>query len=381
MTDLLQLFSSILDPTRVSANTEDRLVYGSDTSRNFKGEASLVVFPKTTEEVAEIVLAARKHSLALIPSGGRTGLCGGATALNGEVVVSLEKMNSILEIRPVDRFAFCQAGVTTQKLKEALAEYGLDFPVSLASQGTSQLGGNVATNAGGIHVLRYGHTREWVKGVTVVTGEGTILRTGKALLKDNTGYDLRSLFIGSEGTLGIITELILSTTSKPNALTRVLCGLRSMNDILSLLAKVRTGVKNLSAFEFFTDRALLHVTSHRALKNPFAEQYPCYVLIELEGDAADLQSALESFFMPLLEDEVIQDVVIAQSSKQSDELMNLREFISETLSSHFVPHKNDISVPVESIPDFCAKLELLLSKRAHVTISYSSATSAMGMFM
>ncbi|MCB0331221.1 MAG: FAD-binding oxidoreductase [Bdellovibrionales bacterium] len=364
MAEILDIFSDLLPQDAVLKDATELESYGRDTSKNFVGTARVVLLPRTTSEVQKIVQRCIAERIALIPSGGRTGLCGAATATNNEVVLSLQRMNKVLEINPDDRMATTQAGVTTMQLKEKAAEVGLDFPLSLASWGTSQIGGNIATNAGGIHVIRYGHTRNMVLGLTVVTGSGTILNTGKALYKDNTGYDLKSLFVGSEGTLGIITEAILTLTPKPKSLTRILCALDSIADTIPLLSEVHKECRDLSAFEFFSDRALTHVTSHRKLKNPFADIYPCYVVVELEADPEAVEETLAPFFMSLVERELIQDIIIAQNSKQSEEIMNLREWISETLSSEFTPHKNDISVSVSKIPAFVVELQELMQREA-----------------
>ncbi|MCB0320900.1 MAG: FAD-binding oxidoreductase, partial [Bdellovibrionales bacterium] len=357
MNDKIQLFKQVLSEDNISLDPSDCRVYGADTSKNFQGTAACVLFPRSAEDVQKIVQLCRIHKLPLVPSGGRTGLCGGATASESEIVLSLAKMSRVLEICQFDRIARVQAGVTTEQLKGAAAQVGLDFPISLASQGTSQIGGNIATNAGGIHFLRYGPTRNWVLGLTVVTGTGEILRTGKALYKDNTGYDLRSLFIGSEGTLGIITEATLALTHRVEEKTRVLCALNTLEKSIVLLDRVRHCFPELSAFELFTDRAIHYVLKHHELRDPFATRYPCYILVELESPLETLQNRLENSFGKLIEDDLVADVVIAQSSKQSEELMNLREFISETLSSHYTPFKNDVSVPVSAIPGFTSDLE------------------------
>lgn len=364
MTDLKSLFSEILPEDSILTEEGDLSTYGTDSTRDFSGKASIVLLPRTTEEVESIIKSCAQYKIAIIPSGGRTGLCGGATAINREVVLSLQRMNKILDLNTEERIVKVQAGVTTQQIKDYLADYELDFPVSLASQGSSQIGGNIATNAGGIHFIRYGYTRNWVLGVTAVTGNGEILNTGKALYKDNTGYDLRSLFVGSEGTLGVITEAILTVTSKPANLTRVLCSLEDLTSAITLLSKVRKQFPEVRAFEFFTDSAMQKVTTYQDLRNPFSESVPCYVVVELEGKPEDLSTNLEELFMPLIEEELILDVVIAQSSKQSDELMCLREYISETVSHNFIAHKNDISVPVSSIPKFVEQFEELMKKEA-----------------
>ncbi|MCI5065874.1 FAD-binding oxidoreductase [bacterium] len=356
-----EIFVDLLPTDMIRTDRSSCEFYGADTSKNFTGEASVVLFPRTTEQVQAIVRRCCQERLAIIPSGGRTGLCGGATATEGEVVLSLEKMNAIGDIQPSDRLVVTEAGVTTQRLKEKAGEFGLDFPVNLASWGSSQIGGNIATNAGGMHVIRYGDTRKWVLALTVVTGDGTILRTGKSLQKDNTGYDLKNLFIGSEGTLGVITEATIALTRKPPVLTHILCGVNHETELIDLLQRCHGELKHLAAFEFFTKAALAAVIRFRSCADPFEKRYPFYALLELEETATP---QLEEFLMEGLSEGIIQDVVIAQNSKQSQELLALRESISETLSSHFTPYKCDISVPVSTIPPFLTELAALFAQHA-----------------
>lgn len=336
--------------------------YANDWTKGFTGNASVVILPRSTEEIQKIVLCAREHQVALVPSGGRTSLAASATATNGEAVLSLEKMNRIIEIEPTEQTITCQAGVITQQLQEAVKEHGLMFPVSLASQGSSQIGGNVSTNAGGIHVIKYGCTRKWVLGLTVVTGEGKILQTGGKLYKDQTGYDLRNLFVGAEGTLGVISEVTLALTQQPADLTRILCGVPSFSALLELMRRSRAALPDISAFEFFTERALSIVLKHHPLRDPFSERHPFYGLIEIEESPEQCLDAIEQLCGPLLEDETISDVVISQNSQQADEFMKLRELIGETLSTHYSPHKDDLSIPVGKLEVFLDRLDTLLKK-------------------
>ncbi|MCB0333458.1 MAG: FAD-binding oxidoreductase [Bdellovibrionales bacterium] len=346
------VFQDILPSERILTSPREVAPYSQDWTRDFSGDASVVLFPKTTEEVQAIVLRAREAKISLIPSGGRTGLCGGATATKREAIVSLEKMNTILSIEPTEQTVQCQAGVITQQLHDALAEHQLSFPIRLASQGSSQIGGNVSTNAGGIHVMKYGTTRQWVLGLTVVTGEGTILRTGKKLYKDQTGYDLRALFVGAEGTLGIITELTLAVTTLPHDFTRVLCAAESLTDLLSILRTTRSEIPDLSAFEFFSEEALSLVLQHHHHQRPFTQAFPYYGLIELEKETASALDELEPVLAPLLESGIMKDAVVSQSTQQANEFLELRELVGETLSSHYQPHKNDLSVPVAAVEEF-----------------------------
>ena len=335
--------------------------YGRDWIKDFKPAPSLIVLPETSEQVQEILKLCNEKNVAVVPSGGRTGLSGGATATNGEVVVSLERMRKILEVNQVARTLTCQAGVVLERIQNEAAQVGLYFPVDFSSRGSSQIGGNLATNAGGIRVIRYGNMRDWVLGLTVVTGSGELIELNGALVKNNSGYDLRHLMIGSEGTLGIITEVTLRLTTPPRDTARVLCGLSGNEQILPLLAFCRAKLRDLSAFEFMERRALQEVLQHRSLRDPLSQQYPTYILAEVELNHAGAAEELTEVFGEAYERGLILDVVVSESSAQAQELMNLRDLISETLSAHYTLHKNDISVPVISVPPFLHDLHTLIN--------------------
>ncbi|MDP6413675.1 MAG: FAD-binding oxidoreductase, partial [Gammaproteobacteria bacterium] len=213
--DLIAELAKLVGDEWLKSDPSDLAIYGSDWSKGLEPQPMAVVLPDSIEAVQAIVKLANKLEFSLVPSGGRTGLSGGAVALNREVVVAFDRMNSILEFDPADRQVVCQGGVITEQLQQFADAKDLFYPVDFASSGSSQLGGNVATNAGGIKVIRYGLTRNWIKGMKVVTGNGDILDLNRGLTKNATGYDLRHLFIGSEGTLGFIVELTLGLCRKP----------------------------------------------------------------------------------------------------------------------------------------------------------------------
>jgi FAD/FMN-containing dehydrogenase len=354
--ELAQIFASILPPERILTDEKSRLFYGRDWLKDFSAAPALILLPETTLEVQAVVAKCHQHSLAIVPSGGRTGLSGGATATNGEVVINLERMRSILDINRIARTAHCQAGVALEQLQIAAAAHNLYFPVDFSSRGSAQIGGNIATNAGGIRVIKYGNIRESVLGLTVVTGTGELLQLNGSLHKNNSGYDLRNLFIGSEGTLGIITEAIVKLASPPHDIVRVLCGVSDFDAILALLSFCRDSLPNLSAFEFMERLPYSEVIRHRGLRDPLSQSYQCYVLIESELQSRSDQEAVTNVFAQAYEKGLIQDVVVSESSAQAQELMNLRDYISETLSQHYSIHKNDISVPVHLIPNFLRDL-------------------------
>ncbi len=338
---------------RLRTDADSRAEWGRDWTRSFTVAPSAVVFPESEAEVVELVAVARRERLALVPSGGRTGLSGGAVAPAGEVVVSFDRMNRVHEVDTAGRMVRCEAGAVTQLIQEAAEAAGLFYPVDFASSGSSQIGGNVATNAGGIKVIRWGMTRDWVAGLRVVTGTGEVLELGRGLVKDNTGYDLRQLMIGSEGTLGLVTEVTLRLTRPPEELAVLVLGLSDFPVVMDVLAAFRARL-DVTAFEFFSDLALGKVVEHQGHARPFENDAPYYALIEFE-EAGAMDAALE-VFEHCVEQGWAVDGVVSQSREQAAKLWRLREDISETIS-RWTPYKNDIAVRVPDVPAFLAEVD------------------------
>ncbi|MEJ2383086.1 MAG: FAD-binding oxidoreductase [Xanthomonadales bacterium] len=345
---------------KLSRDPETCVNYGRDWTRFREPRPAAVAFPASAEEVRDLVAAAAEYGIPLVPSGGRTGLSGGAVAADGEVVVSLERMRRIGAFDPVDRTLVVEAGVVTAAVQDAARSNGLYYPVSFASEGSSQIGGNIATNAGGIRVLRHGTTRDRVAGLRVVTGRGELLDLNRGLVKNATGYDLRHLFIGSEGTLGIVVEARLRLVESPPPSRVLLLAVNGMAALMTLFAQLR-GALRLSAFEFFTDRALDHVRRAHGLAAPFERTAPVYVVAEFDCvDEADEERALASFEQAL-GDDLVSDGVISQSERQAQDLWRYREGISESISA-FTPYKNDLSVTLAQVPAYLAGLEDMLRR-------------------
>ncbi len=334
--------------------------WGRDWTRVFSPAASGLARPASTDEVSRLLRLCNHFGVAVVPSGGRTGYAGGAVAASGELVLSLARMRRIDAVDLSGATVRTQAGVTTQAVHEHCAVHGLTWPVDFASKGSSQVGGNIATNAGGVKVIRYGLTRQWVLGLQVVLASGDVLELGGALEKNNTGIDLRQLFIGSEGILGVITEATLKLTRLPQALSVYLFALDSLKAVLRLLREARAAPTTLAAFELFTDRCLARLRAHRGVSAPFANDAPYYALLELEGgNESELASWLDGLFAAGL----VQDGVMATSSAQAKELWALREGISEALAATGLPHKNDIALPVAALDDFCGELDSVFARR------------------
>lgn len=336
-----------------SIEPQQRDIYSHDWTTAFPRNASAVAFPRTTEDVQKIVLWAIAHKISLVPSGGRTGLSGGANATQGEVVVSFDKMRAILSLNEDDRCLHVQAGVITEEAQNFLAERGYFYPVDFAARGTSQLGGNVATNAGGIKVLKYGLTRDWIRGLTVVTGSGQVLHLNKSLIKNATGYDLRHLFIGSEGTLGFITEIELGYTTPPEDQTVILLAVSDLDSIMKVFKRFAQ-LPSLSAFEFFSDQALKIVLATGHAQYPLSERAAYYLVIEVESTLTE--NIMEIIESTLAAGEAV-DGSASQSSQQAKDFWKLREIISESVSP-FQPYKNDVSVKVSKVPEFLKRLDI-----------------------
>ncbi len=348
---MLEQLCSIVGSRHVYTDELQKQTYGRDWTRFHEPAPSAVVFPANTQQVSEIVKLANLESLALVPSGGRTGLSGGAVANNGEVVVSFDRMHRILEYDEVDRSILVQAGVVTRAIQDFAHSKGLSYPVDFASAGSSQIGGNIATNAGGIKVLRYGLTRDWVSGLTVVTGTGEVMDLNHGLIKNATGYDLRHLFIGTEGTLGLVTEATLRLTDDPGDLSVVMLAVPKMTDAISVLIAFRN-VATVAAFEFFSHTALAHVVDHLQIPWPFADPSAFYVLIECEQEP----TRVAGVFAECADAGWAVDGLIGQSTQQNRDLWRYREAISESITSS-TPYKNDISVRVSRVPAFLEAVE------------------------
>jgi len=350
------MFEDIVAPHQVKTDADSLQHWGKDWTNGFPVAPCAVVFPDSNDQVEGLVAYAIAAGLRLVPSGGRTGLSGGAVAGSGEVVVSFDRMNRILDFNAEDRLVTCEAGVITQTLQTFAAEQNLYYPVDFASAGSSQIGGNVATNAGGIKVIRYGLTRDWVAGLRVVDGRGTLLHCNGGLVKNATGYDLRHLFIGSEGTLGLITEVDVRLTTPPEPQVVMVVGVPQVVDLLNVLNAFNRQVK-LSAFEFFSDLALQKVRAHRDLPAPLAAPVAYYALLEFDTTAVDAASAA---FEQCLHNGWVVDGVLSQSQAQAAALWQLREGISESIAP-YTPYKNDLSVRIHEVPAFLAEVDTFVN--------------------
>ena len=365
--DLEKAFPGCLKDSSFFTNEAAELLeYGKDWTKVFTPAPGGVVFPRTSQEVATLVKLCGKHQIAIVPSGGRTGLAGGAVAARGELVLSLNRMNRIDAVDILSGTVRVQAGAITEAVHQHCVEQGLTWPVDFASKGSSHIGGNISTNAGGVNVIRYGLTRQWVLALEVVTAQGEILELNGsaqlgALEKNNTGVDLRQLFIGTEGTLGIITEATLKLTRIPAATQVFLFAVSNISEVLQLFREARQAPFTMMAYEFFTDKCFARVAQHLGARAPFSGPAGCYVLLEVESGGsqnnAGLDAVLDRWLTSLFERELVGDGVMAQSPAQAREFWQMREGIAESLFSTGLPHKNDVALPIAQLEGFCSELD------------------------
>jgi FAD/FMN-containing dehydrogenase len=326
----------------------------------YHGTARAIVRPGSTEEVAAILRLAQEHGVAVVPQGGNTGLVGGQTpeAKHPAIILSLQRLDKIREVDVLTDTMTLDAGVTLLRAQEAAAAADRLFPLSLASEGSCTIGGNIATNAGGTAVLAYGNTRDLVLGLEVVLADGRVLNGLGKLRKDNTGYDLKSLFIGSEGTLGIVTGAVLKLFPLPRQRVNVFCGLPSPEAAVTLLAKIKSEIgASLTTFEFLSRFGLELVLRHTpGTRDPLAEPHPWYALIELSSQIeGDLDARFEHCLGAAFEEGIVTDAALAASLDQRQDFWKLREALSEVQGREGGSIKHDVSVPIAAIPTLIAE--------------------------
>jgi len=324
----------------------------------YRGHTPLLLKPSTTAQVSAVLGICQETDTKLVTQGGNTGLVGGQIPLHGEVLLSTKRMNRIRHLDQSGMTLTIEAGVTLAEVQHAADDKGLLFPLSLASEGSCTIGGNIATNAGGTNVLRYGMTRALVLGLEVVLPGGAVLEMLRALPKDNSGYDLKQIFIGSEGTLGVVTAASLKLFPKPEVAVTAFAAVPSPAAALKLLGEMQHATSGmLSAFELIPRVALEFVTRHIAgTRDPLAAPSPWYVLTEATGGRhANLTASFEDGMAAAITSGIVSDAVVASSQAQGAALWKLRESISESQKREGASIKHDISVPVAAIPDFLSK--------------------------
>lgn len=367
----LDALGPLLAPHSLTRDSETCSYFGTDWTQRIRSRAFAVVSPQTVEDLQKTVVFAFEHSLPLVPSGGRTGLAGGAVAEPHEIAVSLSKLNRIEEPIVSSMSISVQAGAITEAVNDRCKPLGLHWPIDLAAKGSSQIGGNLATNAGGIHVVRYGMARNWVLGLDVIIGTGERLTLNSTLEKNNAGYDLRHLFIGSEGTLGIIAGAHLKLAVLPRTHSTILVALNdpltegspkeSKDALLPILEACRKAPAILHAFEFFDEACIRLVSKYRQRRFPLQKHFESCLLIEFEnnGPAEEFLEWCNS----LLAMKNVQDIALAQNPSQQGDFWGWREMISESIRLEGIPSKWDVAVSVDRFQPFYAAIKQRITQQ------------------
>jgi FAD/FMN-containing dehydrogenase len=367
MDSTLQAFGAIIGARNLLTDSADMAPYLKEWRDLFTGKARAVARPSSTVQVAALLALAHETGTPIVPQGGNTGLVGGQipVADGREIILSLGRMDKVRSIDPVSDTIIVEAGVTLSRVQDAADGADRLFPLSLASEGSCTIGGNLSTNAGGTAVLAYGNSRDLCLGLEVVLADGRIWNGLRTLRKDNTGYDLKNLFIGAEGTLGVITAASLKLFPKPRARATAFLAVASPDQALSLLhlARAEAG-QQLTTFEIMPRFGIEVVLRHApGTRDPLAAPSPWYVLMELSSPGADgLDATVERLLEAALDQGVISDAVLAASESQRQDLWRLREAMSEVQRFEGGSIKHDVSVPVAAVPDFLAEAIALVIK-------------------
>ncbi|ABR89341.1 FAD/FMN-containing dehydrogenase [Janthinobacterium sp. Marseille] len=354
--------------THVLTEAADTAPYLTDWRRRFTGKARAVLKPADTQELATLVRLCNEYKVPMVPQGGNTGLVlGGIPDESGTAaILSLTRLNRIRHVDPLNNTVTVEAGCILKNIQAAASDAGRLFPLSLAAEGSCTIGGNLSTNAGGTAVLRYGNTRELCLGLEVVTPQGDIWHGLRGLRKDNTGYDLRDLYIGAEGTLGFITAAVLKLFPQPRAQLTALAALRTPDDALRLLSLAQSYcVSALTGFELMSGFCLRLVNRHFPdMRLPFAEEHPQYVLLELSDSESEehAQTMLEHVISTAMQQDLIQDAIVARSLAQSKAIWDIREHIPLAQAAEGKNIKHDVSLPISRIADFIRTTDALLQQ-------------------
>ena len=359
-------FRKIVGNKNVITDKNDMQKYLKEWRGVYTGVAGAIVKPKSTIEVSNILKFAYKKNISCIPQGGNTGLVGGQIPFNkNHIVISLERLNKIREINPTDQSVTVEAGLILSDLQKKCDENNLIFPLSLASEGSCSLGGNIASNAGGVAVLYYGNTRELVMGLEVVLSDGSIINNLKTLIKDNTGYSIKDLFIGSEGTLGVITAATLKVFPKPKNMYTALLSVDSPKQSIEILNYIRNNLSiPLTAFELMNNFSIELVNKHMDKASIPIEKFKWLILVEFSSIevSKNEKDKIENLLNEILHQNLAKDIFISQSSKQAKDMWYIRESISEAQKKEGGSIKNDISIPINDISKFINNAEKISKK-------------------
>lgn len=354
-------FRKIVGNKNVITDKNDMQKYLKEWRGVYTGVAGAIVKPKSTKEVSNILKFAYRKNISCIPQGGNTGLVGGQIPFNRDhIVISLERLNKIREINPTDQSVTVEAGLILSDLQKKCDENNLIFPLSLASEGSCSLGGNIASNAGGVAVLYYGNTRELVMGLEVVLSDGSIINNLKTLIKDNTGYSIKDLFVGSEGTLGVITAATLKVFPKPKNIYTALLSVNSPKQSIEILNYIRNNLSiPLTAFELMNNFSIELVNKHMDKASIPIEKFKWLILVEFSSIevSKNEKDKIENLLNEILHQNLAKDIFFSQSLKQAKDMWYIRESISEAQKKEGGSIKNDISIPIKDISKFINNAE------------------------
>ena len=354
-------FRKIVGNKNVITDKNDMQKYLKEWRGVYTGVAGAIVKPKSTKEVSNILKFAYRKNISCIPQGGNTGLVGGQIPFNKDhIVISLERLNKIREINPTNQSVTVEAGLILSDLQKKCDENNLIFPLSLASEGSCSLGGNIASNAGGVAVLYYGNTRELVMGLEVVLSDGSIINNLKTLIKDNTGYSIKDLFVGSEGTLGVITAATLKVFPKPKNIYTALLSVNSPKQSIEILNYIRNNLSiPLTAFELMNNFSIELVNKHMDKTSIPIEKFKWLILVEFSSIevSKNEKDKIENLLNEILHQNLAKDIFISQSLKQAKDMWYIRESISEAQKKEGGSIKNDISIPIKDISKFINNAE------------------------
>jgi D-lactate dehydrogenase (cytochrome) len=362
--DIAERLRAIVGDKHAIADEQDKAPYLVEDRGLYQGHSPLILQPSSTEQVAAICKVATETRTALVPQGGNTGLVGGQTPHHGEIVLSLRRLDGVREVDAQSNTMTCEAGVILAKAHEQAERADRVFPLWLGSEGSCTIGGNLSTNAGGIAALSYGVARDLVLGLEVVLADGRIMHGLSKLKKDNTGFDLRHLFIGAEGTLGIITAATLKLFPKPKSIETAFVGLSSPEDALKLLEVSQNAAANgLTSFELIARIAVEFAIKHGpSLREPLSTSYPWYVLMEISSQRDDARGTIETILSQGMEAGIVGDAVITANLDQRRAFWTLREVISPAQKPEGGSIKHDISVPIAAVPRFIAEAGAAVEK-------------------
>lgn len=362
--DLVARFAAIVGDKHAVTDRAEIAPYLVEARSLYQGRSCLVLRPGSTAEVAAICKLASESMVALVPQGGNTGLVGGQIPHNGEVVVSLRRLNRIREVDVLSNTMTCEAGVVLAAAQQRAAEVDRLLPLSLGAEGSCTIGGNLSTNAGGTAALAYGVARDLALGLEVVLADGRVLNVLSKLKKDNTGYDLRDLFIGAEGTLGIITAAVIKLVPRPSAIETAFVGLASPEAALDLLAlSQEEAASTLTSFELMADICVDFCVRHGPdIRAPLSGRHPWYVLMELSSCRDDARVVIEAILSRAMDRGIIDDAAIAASLDQRASFWMLRELISPVQKNEGGSIKHDVSVPVAAVPALIAEANAAVTR-------------------